>query len=106
MEFAFEGLRYPDLIRWKLAEKALTRPIYGMLNVPELRKKIVEPGLWFFPETPSIDEDGLPDFSAMHTKSLVLKLTDRLFDKSKQYLWPIPSNEIVINDHINQNPGY
>ena len=30
VEFAKEGLRYMDLIRWKLAEKALTRPVIGL----------------------------------------------------------------------------
>jgi hypothetical protein len=106
MEFAFEGLRYPDLIRWKLAEKALIKPIYGMLDVATLREKVVKPGLWFFAETPNIDEDGLPDFTSLHANGYILKLTDRKFDKNKQYLWPIPSNEIIINNNIKQNPGY
>lgn len=106
MEFAFEGLRYADLIRWRLAEKALNVPIYGMLDLADLRERVVEPGLWFFPGTPAIDEDGVPDFSAMYNAGLINLLARRSFDPAKQYLWPIPANEIVINRNITQNPGY
>lgn len=63
MEFAKEGLRYMDLVRWKIAGKALTRPNYGMLYpVSLLKEKVVDKGLWFWPETPAIDEDGIADF--------------------------------------------
>lgn len=106
MEFAFEGLRYPDLIRWKLAEKALNRPIYGTLDVAELREKVVKKGLWFFGETPTIDEDGLPDLSSLFAKGIIKQLVPRRFDTARQYLWPIPASEIIINPNLKQNPGY
>ncbi|WP_368340797.1 RagB/SusD family nutrient uptake outer membrane protein, partial [Parabacteroides goldsteinii] len=45
VEFAKEGLRYMDLVRWKIAGKALTRPNYGMLYpVSLLREKIIDKG--------------------------------------------------------------
>ena len=107
MEFAFEGTRYHDLIRWRLAEKALNNhPIFGILDPADLKDKLVSKGLWFFPETPEIDEDGLPDFSAMYEQGLIKLLAERTFDVSKQYLWPIPSTEIEINTNMKQNPGY
>lgn len=106
MEFAFEGLRYPDLIRWKIAEKALNRPIYGMLDVAELRENVVKKGLWFFGDTPKIDADGLPDLSGLYQKKLIKLLVPRTFTASKQYLWPIPASEIIINPNLKQNPGY
>lgn len=106
MEFAFEGLRYPDLIRWRVAEKALNRPVYGMLDVEELREKVVKKGLWFFGDTPKIDEDGLPDLSALYEQGVIKLLTPRTFDTSKQYLWPIPASEIIINKNLRQNNGY
>lgn len=106
MEFAFEGRRYPDLIRWKLAEKALRRNRYGLLDAKDSREKLVSKGLWFFPETPKIDEDGLPDFTSMYEKGLVKLLAVLSFDPSKQYLWPIPATEIEINPNLKQNPGY
>jgi starch-binding outer membrane protein, SusD/RagB family len=106
MEFALERLRYMDIIRWRLAEKVLNTDIYGMLDVADLRAKIVQPGLWFFPSTPAIDEDGVADLSPMYQAGLIRRLAQRRFDASRQYLWPIPSKEVIINDNIAQNPGY
>lgn len=106
MEFAWEGTRYQDLIRWKLAGKVLNTPMYGMLEVENLREKVVKPGLWFFAEAPPIDEDGVADFSSMYEKGYVRLLATRKFDESRQYLWPIPATEIQINPNMKQNPGY
>lgn len=106
MEFGFEGIRYSDIIRWEIAEKVLNRDIYGMLDVAELKEKVVEPGLWFFPMTPEIDEDGVADLSPMYEAGLVKRLAIRRFEAPKQYLWPIPSKEILINANLEQNPGY
>jgi len=106
MELAFESLRYYDIIRWRMAEKVLNRPIYGLLDLKDLRTKIVNTGLWFFPDTPSIDEDGIADFSAMYNAGLIKLLINRVFDASKQYLWPIGATEVQINPNIQQNPGY
>ena len=106
MEFAWEGLRYYDIIRWKLAEKVLNRDVYGMLDPAELREKVIKPGLWFFPSVPQLDEDGTADFQSMYKAGLIKILADRKFDASRQYLWPIPSKEILINTNLKQNPGY
>ncbi len=106
IEFAWENRRFYDLIRWRLAEKALTRPIFGMLDPQQLKEKVYDKGLWFFPGTPDIDEDGLPDFSKMYEAGLIKFLLPRSFDKSRQYLWPIPTKEILTNPNLEQNPGY
>ena len=106
MEFAFEGLRYMDIIRWRIAEKVLNRNVYGMLDVADLRTKVVNKGLWFFPMTPVIDEDGTPDLSPMYNAGLIKQLAIRSFDASKQYLWPVPTKEILINSNLTQNPNY
>ncbi len=105
MEFALEGRRYMDIIRWELAEKVLNMPNYGMLDVDNLRTNVVDEGLWFFPETPEIDDNGTADFSSMYNAGLIKLLGLRSFT-SKQYLWPIPSSEILINDNLIQNDGY
>lgn len=106
VEFANEGLRYMDLVRWKLASKALTRPNYGMLYpVSLLREKVVDKGLWFWPSVPDMDEDGIADFSKMEKAGLVAPLSPRLWN-DRQYLWSIPTKEILINENIKQNPGY
>ena len=106
MEFAKEGLRYMDLIRWKIAGKALTRPNYGMLYpVDLLRERVIDKGLWFWPSTPSIDEDCIPDFSAMEEAGLIAPMAQRAWN-DRQYLWPIPTKEILINENLKQNDGY
>lgn len=106
MEFAFEGRRYEDIIRWRIAEETLNNDIYGMLDVADLRTKVITPGLWFFPMTPDIDENGTPDLEPMYNAGLCRRLAIRTFDASKQYLWPIPTKEILINENLDQNPGY
>ena len=106
MEFAFEGLRYMDLIRWKIAEKALNTRMYGMLDPEPLIENVVKKGLWFFPGIPAIDENGIADFSGMAGTGLIKLLAERKFDATKQYLWPIPTKEILINENLKQNPGY
>lgn len=110
MELAHEGLRYFDIIRWKIAEDVLNRGVYGMLDVfgagrsSDVRKKVR--ANWFFPRIPDIDENGSPDFKQMYDSSEIRLLSQRQFDASKQYLWPIPTKEILINDNLTQNPGY
>jgi hypothetical protein len=95
-----------DIIRWKLAEKVLNLPNYGMLDVAALRTKVVNMGLWFFPNTPQIDNDGVADFSPIYNAGLIKLLGFRTFYSNKQYLWPIPSKEILINANLTQNPNY
>ncbi|MFD2905025.1 RagB/SusD family nutrient uptake outer membrane protein [Sphingobacterium anhuiense] len=99
VEFAKEGLRYMDLIRWRLAEFALTKPVIGL---PDPAKQ--DRSKWPFPGVTPIDDMGIADYSGFgsHVKNLI----ERKFDKSKQYLWPIPAVEIRINPNIKQNPNY
>lgn len=117
VELAFENLRYMDLIRWKLAEEALVGPIYGMLNVDQngtnsnpkgdLIDKVVDPGLWFWGQTPQIDDTtGLPDFSGLLAADVCRVLNERQFDSSKQYLFPIPAEDRTVVPSLEQNPGY
>jgi hypothetical protein len=105
MEFALEGIRYMDIIRWRLAEKVLNLPVYGMLDPNDLRAKVVKPGLWFFPQVPPVDEDGVADFGPMYQAGLIKQITVQKFDASRQYLWPIPTPEVLTSGLI-QNPGY
>ncbi len=105
MEFAGENLRYYDLIRWKLAEKALSLPRYGLLDIDPL-KALIDRGLWFFPGVPEIDKDGIADFSALSTAGNTKVIAYKKFDV-RQYLWPIPSKEILVNENLKpNNPGY
>lgn len=106
MELAYEGGRYMDILRWRLAEKVLNKPNYGLLDESELVSKVINQKKWFFPETPELDEDGIPDFSPMYEAGLIKKITQRQFDPSKNYLWPIPSHEVITNPNLGQNDNY
>lgn len=105
MEFAWENRRLDDLIRWELADEALTIDNYGFLDPAALKSKIVDKGLWVFPSTPQIDDNGLVDLKPIFNQGQIKKLATRNFN-SRQYLWPIPYKEISINPNIKQNPGY
>ncbi|KAA0989105.1 RagB/SusD family nutrient uptake outer membrane protein [Dyadobacter aurulentus] len=99
VEFPREGLRYMDLIRWKLAEKVLTKPVIGLPD-PAAQNR----AKWPFPGVTPLDADGIADYSGFGTDVKVL--AQRNFDKSRQYLWPIPAVERRVNTNITQNPGY
>lgn len=105
MELCFEGRRYMDLIRWKVAETVLNYAKYGWLT-STVMQKIVADGLWPLPEIPQIDENGIPDLTPIYEKGYYSLLSDWKFDASKNYLFPIPSSEILINENLTQNPNY
>ncbi|SEW53134.1 RagB/SusD family nutrient uptake outer membrane protein [Chitinophaga arvensicola] len=99
VEFVREGLRYMDLIRWKLAEKALTRPVIGLPDPAKQNR-----AKWPFPGVTPLDDDGIADYTAFANDTKIV--AQRAFDKNKQYLWPIPSIEIRVNPKLTQNPNY
>ncbi len=77
IEFAFEEHRFFDIKRWKIAE--------GVMNQPRTGVSIVKIGatLTFNPVT----------------------VLNTAFVK-KQYLYPIPYNEVAKNPNMKQNPGW
>ncbi len=106
MELAYEGLRRMDLIRWRIAEKVLNRPDYGLLDKDALTSKLIDKNLWFWPMTPEIDENGCADFEPLYSQGYCKIITRRQFDASKNYLWPIPSQEVITNPYLGQNDNY
>lgn len=106
VELPWENRRWFDLIRWRLAEVAIRRPVYALPTKPGLIENI-ESGDYFFPKgaLPKIDENGLVDFSDVHATGKIRAVVPRGFSE-RQYLFPIPSREVIINDNIKQNPGY
>ena len=78
VELAFEGKRFYDIRRWKIADALFKQPIYGM--------KITENG-----------------GTLQYEKVVVRKIT---FNAPKNYLLPIPQYAIDQNPKLKQNPGY
>lgn len=106
MEMAKEHMRYTDMIRWRQAEISNSRKSYGMLYPAQLCiDNVTSKGDWFWPCAPRIDENGLPDFSNIEATGKCQVLTQRVWD-DRQYLWPIPTSEVLINKKMHQNDGY
>lgn len=126
-EFPFESIRYRDLLRWRIAEKSHNKPMYylnrewaggtnwngkvegsnrtlsaGFLTLI----KNWEDGNFPIGGIPTIDENGLPDLSEMEAKGYITTFYKMGFDASRNYLWPIPADDILVNPNITQNPGY
>ena len=127
-EFAFEGLRYRDLLRWRIAEKSHNKSMYylnrawsnsanwngltGSESNIELSQDFMtllknwDEGNYPIGGIPTIDENGLPDLSPMETAGYITTFYKMSFDPKKNYLWPIPANDILVNDNLTQYDGY
>jgi starch-binding outer membrane protein, SusD/RagB family len=94
IELANEGLRMMDIRRWGIMEHVMP----GML-VGRPKGDYSE-----IPAPPVINQYGHPEYSA--NADLYRSVQQRIFDPSKDYLWPIPQKEIDVNPLMTQNPGY
>jgi len=84
VEFAFEGLRYYDCLRWGIIGSENNKQFTGM-------KLTNNPSTYTaFP----VNNNGYYIFKK------------RSFITGKNELWPIPQSEININKNLKQNPGY
>ena len=75
-EFAMEGIRIDDIRRWKTAEIVLNAWAHGAKY-----------------GDPTVDNG-------------YIRAQLRVFDPSKNYLWPIPPTEISLDANLTQNPNY
>ncbi|QHV97158.1 RagB/SusD family nutrient uptake outer membrane protein [Spirosoma endbachense] len=77
IELAFEGLRLYDLRRWKIGDKVLVGSIGGIDYVDNNAVKTIE----------------VPSFI-------------KSFNTTRDYLWPIPTNERILSPNLTQNTGW
>lgn len=82
------GYRYWDIIRWKTAEVELPKPALG--------------NYFFKSEYPANTTVNLTTDNII----LVQAASFRKFDAARDYLWPLPINEIALNPGLKQNPGW
>lgn len=76
-ELAFEGQRFKDIIRWRIAEDVLNGNVHGLYTG-----------------------------ATVGTDNGYVILENRQFNKDKHYLWPIPQKERDLNKNLDQNPNW
>jgi len=86
VEFAFEGLRYYDILRWGIAGDELNHQFTGQKLTNDPANYTAYP----------VDADGY----------YIMTQQNRKFIKGKNELWPIPQSERDINPNLSQNSGY
>jgi hypothetical protein len=78
IELAFEGHRYHDLRRWKIADKHLNTPVKG----------------W------RVNESDEANYYQIQ------EVGQRIFENPRDYLHPIKIYELTVNNNLVQNPGW
>ncbi len=110
VELCNEGHRWFDIRRWGIAPKVNT----GWIYAPPFSKaspSLLEDPKAFYPNAiPQIDEDWNVTYDQSKTwdgKAFNLRTTVEMRWDERNWLWPIPEEEIINNEAITyQNPGY
>ena len=105
VEFAFEQLRYYDVIRWRIAKEAFNMPNCGLHSTLADANDVIKKGHWFWDEAPTFSENDVPNFQVLIDKGYCTVHSQGNFP-DRMYLWPIPAKEMLINPNMVQNPGY
>ncbi|PWD99754.1 RagB/SusD family nutrient uptake outer membrane protein [Marinilabilia rubra] len=91
VELAAEGLRYDDIIRRKTAEDQLPQAIKGFLFHQDVYPELV------VGTDVQLDGDGF----------VIAQSADvRFFDPDKNYLLPLPSQQLTLNPNLEDNPNW
>ena len=93
IELSFEGLRYDDLMRWK-AGKFLTMPVEGIKFLARQFPMI------HINQDVFLSNDG---YILPYAQTLP---NGRVFNENKNYLFPIPLTDLVLNPNLVQNSGW
>ena len=95
VELALEGYRFDDLMRWS-ADQLIRRPLYGA-KYQQFVGKPFDPPL----NNIAVSADGYI-FPLKNTPAS----NGWQFNPGRDYLLPLPSNELVLNKNLKQNPGW
>ena len=102
-ELSREGQRLSDIRRWKIAENVMNGFVLGRMqkSYPTKAPVIDKWG------TPDYVAAGIPIASNVNNPNTSMRTVDkRLFNPSKDYLWPIPYIERQTNPSLTQNPNW
>ncbi len=93
VELFKEGFRFDDLRRWKTAETELPQAIKGVLWKGTQYETDPQYSGIVYP----LDTDG----------SIIIEdASRRHFDPNKNYLFPLPTRQLLLNPQLTQNPGW
>lgn len=93
VEMAFENTRWDDLMRWK-AGKLINVPVEGIKFVQsQFPTVVVNKDIYL-----STEGYILPYFKTIPA--------GRKFDETKAYLFPIPTEDLLLNKNLVQNPNW
>ena len=99
VELAHEGFRRNDLRRWKTAEVEMPMALMGaQFGGTEFETVMLPDGGGLrYPDPPLQDANG---------NVIVEPASQRSFDPARDYLDPLPAEELVINPNLVQNPNW
>ncbi|WP_316803741.1 RagB/SusD family nutrient uptake outer membrane protein [Pedobacter nototheniae] len=93
VEMAFENTRWDDLMRWKTG-KLIDVPVEGIKFVQtQFPTVVVNKDIYLSTE----------GYILPYAKTIP---TGRKFDETKAYLFPIPSEDLLLNKNLVQNPNW
>ena len=95
VELVFENFRWDDLIRWKAGKLLLVPEAIRGMKFNKYQYPTVRVGTDVY-----LDTKG---YLAPYQKSLP---NGRAFVEPKQYYFPIPIEELIMNPKLVQNPGW
>ncbi|MEG1903522.1 MAG: RagB/SusD family nutrient uptake outer membrane protein [Bacteroidales bacterium] len=93
VELANEGLRYYDIIRWRIAEQDPTKTGSGLNGD-------------FYGAYMRLDGVGKKDKTILIDGAPRRYVEKRIFEANKRYLLPIPQVELDFNPNLKQNPNW
>jgi hypothetical protein len=103
IELVFEGFRWDDLRRWKTAETELPNSLLSIKvtgtqwDAPQVTiDGISTPGIFY----------NLPAAQLENGCKVLQPSGQRSFNPAKNYLLPLPAQEVSLNPKLIQNPGW
>ena len=88
VELAFEGFRIDDLKRWATAKTEMPQDLLGVLYR----------GTWF-------EANWTTQARPLNSEGCIVMYSGRTW-ADKNYLYPLPSDQLQLNPNLGQNPGW
>jgi len=94
VELFLEGFRFDDLRRWKTAKTELSQDVLGIKYAGTQYQTDQDYG--WAGRTPGMDAHGF----------IVIESAGKRQFQDRNYLFPIPTRQILLNPQLTQNPGW